>query len=67
MLKISDLSENCYKSELDLFSVPPTQKAVESGRWDTIIPQGGFEKNPNVDFRIPGDSLHYLDFNRVLS
>ena len=63
MLKISDLSENCYKSELDLFSVPPTQTAVESGRWDTILPQGGYEKNPNVDFRIPGDSLHYLDLS----
>ena len=52
MLKISDLSENCYKSELDLFPVPPTQTAVESGRWDTILTQGGYEKNPNVDFRI---------------
>ena len=65
MLKISDLSENCYKSELDLFSLPPTQTAVESGIWDTIQPNSGFDKNPVVEFRIPGDSLHYLDLSQT--
>ena len=65
MLKISDLSENCYKSELDLFSLPPTQTAVESGIWDTIQPNSGFDKNPVVEFRIPGDSLYYLDLSQT--
>ena len=61
MLKISDLSENCYKSELDLFTIPPTQVAIESGLWDTIHPVSGYESNSTVEFRIPGDSLHYID------
>ena len=65
MLKVSDLSENCYKSELDLFSLPPTQTAVESGIWDTIQPNSGFDKNPVVEFRIPGDSLHYMDLSQT--
>ena len=65
MLKISDLSENCYKSELELFSLPPTQVAVESGMWDTIQPISGYEKNPSVEFKIPGDSLHYLDLSQT--
>ena len=61
MLKISDLSENCYKSELDLFTVPPTQTAVETGIWDTIEPNSGYDKNQMIVFDIPGDSIHYLD------
>ena len=65
MLKVSDLSENCYKSELDLFTVPPTQTAIESGIWDTILPVGGFDKNPNVEFVIPGNSLHYIDLSQT--
>ena len=65
MLKVSDLSENCYKSELDLFTIPPTQTAIESGIWDTILPVGGFDKNPNVEFVIPGNSLHYIDLSQT--
>ena len=65
MLKISDLSENCYKSELDLFSIPPTQVAIESGLWDTIYPISGYETNDQIFFRIPGDSLHYTDLSQT--
>ena len=65
MFKISDCSENCYKSELELFTLPPTQVAVESGVWDTIQPISGYEKNPVVEFKIPGDSVHYLDLSQT--
>ena len=65
MLKISEFSENCYKSELDLFSLPPTQVVVESGMWDTIQPVSGYEKNPVVEFRITGDSVHYIDLSQT--
>ena len=63
MLKVSDNSENCYKSELDLFTIPPTQTAVEDGIYDTILPNSGFETNNNIEFRIPGDSVHYIDLS----
>ena len=41
-MKINN-SEECAKSELDLFSVPPTQTVVEEGVWDTIQPHPNFE------------------------
>ena len=63
MLKIADQSEHCYKSELDLFTIPPTQTAVEEGIWDTIQPNSGYETNPNCEFRVIGDSLHYVDLS----
>ena len=65
MLKISDLSDNCYKSELDLFSVAPTQTAIEEGIWDTIQPPTGFDKNPVIEFKIPGNSANYIDLSQT--
>ena len=65
MLKISDFSENCGKSELDLFSLPPTQTVVESAIWDTIDPNDNGLSNPTITFKIPGDSLHYIDLAKT--
>jgi hypothetical protein len=54
-----DHSEECSKSELDLFSVPPTQVAVEEGIWDDIKPHPNF-KTGTVTFDITGDSTNYI-------
>lgn len=59
-MKVCDHSEECYKSELDLFSVPPTQIAVESGVWDNIKPHPNFDQG-TITFEIPRDGSHYLD------
>jgi hypothetical protein len=58
-MKIRD-SEECGKSELDLFSIPPTQTVMEEGRWDTIKPYSNFEEG-TLHFDIEGDNLCYLD------
>jgi hypothetical protein len=65
MLKVSEHSEDCYKSEIDLFSVPPTQIAIESGSWDTIQPSDSFNKGNVVEFKIPKDSHHYIDLSQT--
>ena len=54
------VSQECTKSELDLFTVPPTQTSIEDGVWDTIQP------HPNINdgvirFDIPATSSHYVD------
>jgi hypothetical protein len=54
-----DHSEECSKSELDLFTVPPTQVAVEEGIWDDIKPHPNF-KTGTVTFDITGDSTNYI-------
>jgi hypothetical protein len=58
-------SEDCAKSELDLFSVPPTQTVVEEGVWDTIQPHPNFEKSSVITFDIPGTNIHYIDLSQT--
>ena len=53
-------SEECGTSELDLFSVPPTQVAIEDGKWVQINPR---EVNDSYSIKFEysaGDGL-YLD------
>ena len=51
----------CAKSELDLFSVPPTNTAIEEGHWDNIQPHPNFDQSPVVRFDITGTNSHYVD------
>ena len=54
-------SMECAKSELDLFSVPPTQTAIEEGVWDVIQPHPNYNTSPVIRFDIPGNNMHYID------
>ncbi len=55
----------CTKSELDLFTVPPTQTSIEEGKWDIIYPESGYDKNNSILFRIPSTDSHYLDLSET--
>jgi hypothetical protein len=55
-------SEECSKSELDLFSVPPTQVAIKEGIWDNIKPFPNYNEG-TITFDIPADSKSYLNIN----
>lgn len=57
-------SPQCGKSELDLFTVPPTQVAIEDGIWDDILPFPTF-RTQEVQFEIRGDGEHYLDLSQT--
>ena len=51
------------KSELDLFSVPPTQVAIEKGSWYECYPKNTVTREGPYEFEITPDPL-YLDLNR---
>jgi hypothetical protein len=51
----------CTKSELDLFSIPPTQTSFEEGIWDTIEPHPNYRENSTLRFDIPSTSTQYID------
>jgi hypothetical protein len=53
-------SQACGKSELDLFSTPMTQIAVEEGVYDEILPHPNF-KYGTMQFEIKADNEHYID------
>ena len=59
-MQIKDSME-CAKSELDLFSVPPTNTAIEEGHWDNIQPHPNFDQSPVIRFDITGTNAHYID------
>ena len=52
----------CMKSELDLFSVPPTQTSVENGTWDEYHPITTLTDNSPIEFDIPSSGEDYIDF-----
>ena len=61
-MQIKDSME-CAKSELDLFSVPPTNTAIEDAHWDNIQPHPNFDQSPVVRYDITGTNSHYLDLS----
>ena len=57
---IDDSSVPATKTELDLFSVPPTQVAVERGFWEEIRPTNTITNTGPYEFFIPGNQ-YYID------
>jgi hypothetical protein len=49
------------KSELDLFSVPPTQTSIEHGQWVEHHPLATITDNGPIEFSISGSGEDYLD------
>jgi hypothetical protein len=56
-------SQPCSKSELDLFTVPPTQIAIKGGVWDDVLPFPNYTNS--ISFNIAADSTHYLDLSQT--
>ena len=57
-------STACSKSELDLFTVPPTQMAVDQGFWVDNRPISGVSQN-SLEFQIVGTDK-YLDLSKTI-
>ena len=61
MFKFSD---ECAKSELDLFYVPPTNTSIESGVWVSCSPKVVSEKG-NIEIECSGDD-NYIDLSNIV-
>ena len=51
----------CVKSELDLFSMPPTQTSIENGSLVEYRPLAALTDEGPIEFSIPGTSTDYID------
>ena len=61
------MSCECVKSELDLFSVPPTQTSIEFGQWVEHHPLATITDSGPIEFSISGSGEDYVDLaNTVL-
>ncbi|XP_054753804.1 uncharacterized protein F54H12.2-like [Lytechinus pictus] len=55
----------CVKSELDLFSIPPTQTSIEQGQWIEYHPLAQFSDGGPIEFHISGSGSEYLDLTQT--
>jgi len=51
----------CIKSEIDLFSAPPTQTSVENGNWIECHPLTTVGDDSPIEFEINGNGEDYSD------
>jgi hypothetical protein len=63
MIRINDCSENCSKSELDLFNLPPTQTDINSYKYKIIQPQSGWNDSEVINFVLEGTKSYFIDIS----
>ena len=54
------------KSELDLYSVPPTQTSVENGNWIEYHPLTTVGDDSPIEFDINGNGEDYMDLANTM-
>jgi hypothetical protein len=64
-LKHSQTCEGA-KTELDLFSMPPTQTSIEYGEWIHYKPIASIGDDSPLEFVIPGHGHEYMDLSNTL-
>ena len=66
MSYVHSRSKRCEKSEIDLFSVPPTQLSLEKGRWIDYRPLSNVTNDDGaITFLIAGTD-EYIDLSRTI-
>ncbi|XP_071478000.1 uncharacterized protein F54H12.2-like [Diadema antillarum] len=65
MDKIHRQSCDCSKSEVDLFSIPPTQTTVESGKWVEYFPLTNIGDATPIQFHLQGSTDEYTDLSQT--
>ena len=64
MEKIHKLSCECSKSEVDLFSVPPTQTTIEQGKWVEYYPLTNIADSTPIQFHLQSTADEYTDLSQ---
>ena len=66
MSYVHPYSKRCEKSEVDLFSIPPTQLSLEKGRWIDYQPLSTVENDDSaITFLISGTD-EYIDLSKTI-
>ena len=65
MAFVHSSSCECSKSELDLFSLPPTQTAIEFSQWIEHKPLTSLTDSAPVEFVITGSGDEYVDLSQT--
>lgn len=66
MVFLHALSTECLKSELELFTFPPTQVAIEGGEFVHYKAISSLSDNAPLEFVVPGHGEAYLDLAHTM-
>ena len=66
MKLLHEQSSQCLRSELDLFSLPPTQTAVDGSQWVEHSPVSIITSSSPIEFIVSGSGEDYVDLNNTL-
>lgn len=58
-------SQECTKSELDLFTTPTTQTSISKGSWIEYHPLSNITESGPIEFYVSGSGEEYLDLART--
>lgn len=56
----------CLKSELELFSLPPTQTTIEGTQWVHYKPISSLTDESPIEFVVPGQGDEYIDLAHTM-
>lgn len=56
----------CAKSELDLFTIPPTQTSIEQSHWTQYNPVASLTDGSPIEFIVPGHGEEYIDLPHTM-
>ncbi|XP_057332076.1 uncharacterized protein F54H12.2-like [Microplitis mediator] len=59
-------SSECVKSELDLFTIPPTQTSIEYSEWTHYNSVSSITDDSPIEFVIPGHGDEYIDLPHTM-
>ena len=67
MKLLHEQSSQCLRSDLDLlFSLPPTQTAVDGSQWVEHSPVSTITSSSPIEFIVSGSGEDYMDLNDTL-
>ena len=66
MAYVHPYSKRCEKSEVDLFSIPPTQLSLEKGRWIEYRPLSSVKNNDSAITFVVAGTDEYLDLSKTI-
>ena len=66
MKLLHEQSSQCLRSELDLFSLPPTQTAVDGSQWVEHSPVSTITSSSPIEFIVSGSGEDYMDLNNTI-
>ena len=66
MSYVHPFSKRCDKSEIDLFSVPPTQQSLERRRWIDYAPLSSVENPDSAIIYLIAETDEYIDLSKTI-